>query len=155
MNAILNQIGGLVLGSVPTIIFFLLLLMTYAFLVRRPLDAVLAERRARTTGAIEQAQGAMSAAEAETAVFEDKLRGAKAEIFAGRDARRKQLMVEREAALGEARAATQDKVRAARVGIEQSAVAARGQIESMSGELSAQILKAVLPPGVSGTGAAQ
>jgi F-type H+-transporting ATPase subunit b len=155
MDEILNQLGGLFIGSVPTIVFFLLLVVAYGFLVRRPLDAVLAERRKRTTGAMEQARGAISAAEAETAVFEDKLRAARTELFNARDQRLKKLAAERDAVLGEARAATQAKVQAARGSLEQGAAAARQQIESLSGELSAQILKAVLPAGVAGSEAAQ
>lgn len=155
MDEILNQLGGLILGSVPTIGFFLILIVAYGFLVRRPLDKVLAERHARTTGAIEQARGAMSAAEAETAVFEDKLRSARSEIFQARDAKMKSWAAERDQALEAARAQTQDKVRTARQGIEESAVAARQQIESMSGELSAQILKAIVPKGLSNTEVAQ
>ena len=42
MEQILSQLGGLVLGSVPTIVFFLLLVVAYGVLVRRPLDHVLA-----------------------------------------------------------------------------------------------------------------
>jgi len=62
---------------------------------------------------------------------------------------------ERDEALEQARTETQTKVLAARLALEQSAAAGREQIESMSGELSAQVLKAVLPAGVAGTGAAQ
>ena len=49
---------------------------------------------------------------------------------------------------------TQQRVQAARQALEQNASTARQQIEGMSGELSAQILKAVLPAGVAGTEAA-
>jgi F-type H+-transporting ATPase subunit b len=148
MNEILKQLGELVLGSVPTMVLFILLVAAYGLLVRRPLDRILAERRARTTGAVEQARGAISAAEAETAVYEDKLRAAKSEIFQARDRKLKQWNAERDAALGEVRAAMQDRVRTARQEIEQGAATARQQIESMSAELSAQILRAVLPAGV-------
>ncbi len=143
------------IGAVPTMVFFIILVAAYGLLVRRPLDAVLAERRKRTRGAIEQAKGAMSAAEAETAVYEDKLRAARAELFAARELRLKQWAEEREAALAEARAITAAKVNAARLEIERSAVVARQQIESMSEELSAKILRAVLPAGVTGTEATQ
>jgi len=145
MDEILNQLGGLLLGSVPTIILFLVLVAAYALLVRRPLDAVLAERRARTTGALEQARSAISAAEAETAVFEEKLRAARGEIFQSREAKLNLWSGERDRALEQARESTHSKVKAARENIEQSAVEARKQIESMSDELSAQILKAVMP----------
>ena len=155
MDAILNQLGGLVLGSVPTIVLFLLLLVAYGLLVRRPLDRVLAERRARTTGAMEQAQGAIGKAEEETAEFEAKLRAARTELFEARQRRLKQWAEERELALHEARSATKMKVLTAKLSLEQSAAAGRQQIESMSGDLSAQILKAVLPAGVAGTGAVQ
>jgi F-type H+-transporting ATPase subunit b len=152
---ILNQLGGLVLGSVPTMVLFVLLVVAYGLLVRRPMDKVLAERRARTSGAVEQAKGAISAAEAETAVYEGKLRAAKAEIFQARDKKLKQWTAERDQALAEVRTATQARVQSARQEIEQSAAVAKKQIEGMSEELSTQILRAVLPAGVAGTGAAQ
>lgn len=148
MDQILRQLGELALGSLPTIAFFLLLLAAYSVLVRRPLDRVLAERRARTSGAVEQARGAISAAEAETAVFEDKLRSARREIFEARERMLKEWNAERDQALEQARSATQRNIKAARETLEQNAVTARQQIESMSEELSAQILKAVLPAGV-------
>jgi F-type H+-transporting ATPase subunit b len=148
MEQILNQLGGLVLGSVPTILLFLLLIAAYSLLVQGPLNKVLAERRARTSGAVEQARGAISAAEAETAVYEDKLRAAKAEIFAARDQKLKTWSSERDAALEQARSATQERLRIARNEIEQSAATARQQIEGASAMLSTQILRAILPAGV-------
>lgn len=155
MNQILNQIGELVLGSVPTIVLFLLLIAAYNFLVQRPLTKLLAERRARTSGAVEQANGAIAAAEAQTAVYEDKLRAAKAEIFQARDQKLKQWNAERDAVLDQARKQTQQNVEASRKEIEQSAASARQQIETSSAALSAQILRAVLPAGVASPEASQ
>lgn len=148
MDVILNQLGGLVLGSVPTMILFVLLVISYGLLVRRPLDRLLAERRKRTTGAVEQARGAIAAAEAETTVYEDKLRKAKAEIFQARDQKLKEWNAEREAAIDEVRKATQQRILVAKQEIEQSAVTARTQIDGMSAELSSRILAAVLPAGM-------
>ena len=142
---ILRQLGGLLLGSVPTMILFILLVVAYGLLVRRPLERTLAERRARTSGAVEQARGAISAAEAETAVYEDKLRAARAQILSARDAQLKKLQADRDAALESARSGAQDRVRVARKEIDESAAAARQQIESASEQLSEQILRAVLP----------
>jgi F-type H+-transporting ATPase subunit b len=136
-------------------ILFILLVIAYGLLVRRPLERVLAERHARTTGAVEQARGAIAAAEAETTAYEDKLRAAKAEIFQARDQKLKQWNAEREAALDQVRQSTKDRVLASRAEIEQSAADARKQIESISGELSAKILSAVLPAGISATEVAQ
>ncbi len=151
MDEILNQLGGLVLGSVPTMILFILLVAAYGLLVRRPLEHVLSERRARTSGAIEQARGAIATAEAETSAYEEKLRAARAEIFGSREARIKQWNAEREAAIEQARQSSQQRVSAARKEIEQSATDARTQIEGLSGELSSRILNAVLPASVRST----
>jgi F-type H+-transporting ATPase subunit b len=155
MDEILNQLGGLVLGSVPTMILFILLVAAYGLLVRQPLERMLAERRARTTGAVEQARGAIAAAEAETTAYEEKLRAARAEIFASREARIKQWNAEREAAIEQARRSSQQRITAARKDIEQSAADARKQIEGFSGELSSRILSAVLPANVIATEVAQ
>jgi F-type H+-transporting ATPase subunit b len=147
MDEILNQLGGLVLGAVPTMVLFLFLVVAYGLLVRRPLDRVLAERRARTSGAVEQARGAIAAAEAKTADYEDRLRRARAEALAVREQRLKQWSAERDKALAEARAATAEKVKAAKGEIEQSVAIAQLQIEGMSAELSEKILRAVMPAG--------
>ena len=145
MDQILRQLVELVLGSVPTMILFIALVVAYGLLVRGPLDKVLAERRARTSGAVEQARSAIAAAENETTQYEDRLRAAKNEIFQAREQKLKKWNAERDAALEQVRQAAQEKIKAARQDVEQSAVTARLQIEGMSSELSAQILKAVLP----------
>jgi F-type H+-transporting ATPase subunit b len=148
MDLILKQLGELVLGAVPTMVLFILLIVAYGLLVRRPLERALAERRARTTGAVEQAKGAIAAAEAETSAYEEKLRKAKAEIYAARERRMQQWNAERDAALEQVKQAAQERVRAAKSTIEQSVVDARNQIESASSELSARVLAAVLPASV-------
>jgi F-type H+-transporting ATPase subunit b len=155
MDEILNELGGLVLGSVPTIVLFLLLVAAYGALVRRPLDRILAERRARTSGAVEQARLAIAKAESETTAYEEKLRAARAEIFQLRDQKLKQWSAEREAALAQVRQHTQERVRAARQEIEQSAQETRLQIVGVSDELSSRVLKAVLPAGIHSSEAAQ
>jgi F-type H+-transporting ATPase subunit b len=155
MDEILNELGGLVLGAVPTIVLFIVLVAAYGFLVRRPLDRILAERRARTSGAVEQARLAIAKAESETGVYEEKLRAARAEIFQARDRKLKQWNAERETALAQARQHTQERVRGARQEIEKSAQDARLQIVGLSDDLSARVLKAVLPAGIRSSEAAQ
>jgi F-type H+-transporting ATPase subunit b len=50
--------------------------------------------------------------------------------------------------LEQVRQTAQEQIKTAREEIEQSAEGARAQIEGMSSELSARILKAVLPAGI-------
>ena len=149
---ILNQLGSLMIGSVPTIILFVLLVIAYDFLVRRPMERTREERRVRTSGAMEQARGAIAAAEAETAVYEDKLRSARAELLAERAARLKQLGEERERSLTTARETAAQRVRAATAEIEASANSARLQVEASVAELGDRIVRALLPANNAGSG---
>jgi F-type H+-transporting ATPase subunit b len=136
-------------------ILFILLVTAYGFLVRRPLARILAERRARTSGAVEQARSAIASAEAETTAYEDRLLAAKAEIFHLRDQKLKQWNAERDAALAQVREHAQEHVRGARQEIERGAQETRLQIVAASDELSSRVLKAVLPAGVRPTEVAQ
>lgn len=152
---ILSQLGSLILGSVPTIILFILLVLAYDLLVRRPLERTLEERRIRTTGAVEQARGAIAAAEAETSVYEDKLRSARSALLAERAGRIKERQVERENALQAARETAASRVRSATAEIERSAETARQQIELSVAELGDRIVQTLLPAGVAGNGVGQ
>ena len=145
---ILHSLGSLIIGAVPTMILFILLVIAYSVLVQQPLERTLAERRARTTGAVEQARGAIAAAEAETAVYEDKLRAARTDLARERDSRLKSRQAERERMLGQAREQAHVRVQSARQEIEASVEGARHQIEASSEELGQRILRAILPAGV-------
>ena len=80
MDEILGQLGGLLLGSVPTVVFIVLLYFIYTVVVHKPLVAVLAERRSRTEGAVEKARADIAKAEARTAEYEQRLREARLTI---------------------------------------------------------------------------
>ena len=69
------------LGSVPTMLLFLVTLAAYRFLVHTPLTKVLQERYSKTQGAMENAAAAVAAAEQKTTEYEDRLRAARAEIL--------------------------------------------------------------------------
>ena len=144
MDETLRQIGGLLLGSVPTIIFFLLLYGLYTVLVHKPLARVLAERRARTQGAIEKARTDVAAAEARTAEYEQKLRDARITLFKAQEARRAKASQLRAQAVAEARYKAQAQLEAARNAIEQDKVAAKQNLESEAGRLAAEIIRTVL-----------
>jgi len=145
LDELLRQLGELVLGSVPTMIIFLLLVFAYRFILYGPLVKTLAERRARTIGALEAAHAAIAAADAKAQEYEAKLRAARAEIFHQRELRVQQWITQKDAALAAARHAAQERVAQARAGVEAEAVAARQQIEDAAGQLAAQVLQVILP----------
>jgi F-type H+-transporting ATPase subunit b len=145
MDEILQQLVPLLIGSIPTVLIFLTLVLSYKFLLHDPLLKVLAERRLRTEGAVERAQAAIAAAEAKAQEYEARLRAARAEIFHAREARVKTWNAEREAALVSARHAAREKVVAAKTELAAQAESSKQEIQRGAESLIADVLKAVLP----------
>jgi F-type H+-transporting ATPase subunit b len=147
MNETLHQLGGLLLGSIPTIFLFLVLVILYRLLVYGPLMRVLSERRARTEGAIEQAEAATAAAAAKTQEYEAQLRAARSRIFQARQQKLQQWSLERDRAVADAHEAAQRQVEEAKAALQAQSKAAHGTLEGSIDELAGEILRAVLPKG--------
>ena len=145
MDETLHQLEGLLLGSVPTIFLFLLIVILYRLLVYGPLTRVLSERRERTEGAIEQANAAMAAAAAKTQEYEAQLRAARSRIFHARQLKQQQWTRERDSAVAEAHAAAQRQVEEAKSALQAQTNAGRHTIEDSIDQLAGEILAAVLP----------
>ena len=144
MDEILAQLGGLLLGSVPTIVFLVLLYFIYNGVVHKPLVAVLAERRSRTEGAIEKARADIAQAEARTADYEQRLREARMTLFKSQEVRRQLALQARSAVVAESRTKAQGQVEQARKAIDQDKVTAQSGLEAESGRLAAEIIRTVL-----------
>jgi F-type H+-transporting ATPase subunit b len=145
MHEIIQQIETLLIGAIPTMVLFIVLVLAYQFLVQGPLSETLKQRRARTVGALEDAQKAIAHAEARAAEYAAKLRQARAEVYKVREQRVKQWTAERDATLDAARKAAGQKVSEARVELDAEAAQARVSIEASAGELASQVVRAVLP----------
>jgi F-type H+-transporting ATPase subunit b len=155
MDETLRQVGELLLGSIPTIIFMVLLYGIYSAVVHKPLVKVLAERRSKTEGAIEKARADIAAAEARTAEYEQRLREARIAVFKNQEALRQQALQARAAAVAEARNRAQAQVEQARAAIEKDKVAAQAGLEAESGKLAVEIIRIVLRPAMTQTPAGE
>ena len=147
MDDLLRQLGDLVLGSVPTMVIFLILVAAYTVLVHGPLRRTLDERYARTQGAVEKAQASIAAADAKAQEYEARLRAARLEIFTRRDKQVQQWNIARDKSLAQAREAAQTQVKAARASLDEQAATARTEMETTIDQLAEQILAAILPAG--------
>jgi F-type H+-transporting ATPase subunit b len=145
MQEIIQQVGSFLVGAVPTMLLFIVLVLAYQLLIQGPLSATLKQRRARTVGAIEDAQKAIEKAEARAAEYAAKLRQARADVYKVREQRVKQWTGERDATLDAARKAAGQKVSQARLELEAEAAQARKSLEAAAGELASQVVRAVLP----------
>jgi F-type H+-transporting ATPase subunit b len=145
MDETLHQLEGLLLGSIPTIFLFLLIVILYRLLVYGPLTRVLDERRERTEGAIEQANAATAAASAKAQEYEAQLRAARSRIFQARQQKQQLWNRERDNAIAEAHAAAQRQVEAAKLALQAQTAAGHRTIEDSIDELASEILAVVLP----------
>ena len=151
MQEIFQQLATLLVGSVPTALLFIVLVLAYQLLVQGPLSKTLSERRARTEGAVEAAHQAIAQSEAKAAEYAARLRQARAEVYTVREQRAKQWTAERDAALEDARKATALKVGQARADLEAEAAKARQAIQASAADLADRVVRAVLPVAAGGS----
>ncbi len=151
MQLIVQQLGSMFVGAIPTMILFVLLVMAYQVLVQGPLTATLKRRRELTEGAMEAAQKAIADAEERTAEYATRLRQARAEVYKIREQRLRQWNAERDAALDAARKVAGQRLSQARTEIEAETAAAKKAIQASAGDLAGQVMRAVLPVGAGGS----
>jgi F-type H+-transporting ATPase subunit b len=85
--------------------------------------------------------------EQKTTEYEERLRAARTEILRDLHEQLEKVRLESEVAVAQARAAAQEKTVAAMASIEDSMQVARTELDGLVGELSAEILKRILPAG--------
>ncbi len=149
---IVRQLGELLLNSVPTIICLLVVWGAYRVLVYGKLHQVLSERHARTEGAIQQAQAEIAAAETRTAEYEQKLRDARAQVYASHERYRNKIMGQRSAALEQVRRQADEKITSARASVEHELAAAKAGLQSQVEVLADEIIHSILRPAVAAGG---
>jgi F-type H+-transporting ATPase subunit b len=150
MDQTLQQLGELLLGSVPTVILLAVLYALYTAVVHKPLQRVLAERRDKTEGAVDKSRADIAAAEARTSEYEQKLREARAAVFRAQEARRQAVLQARTNALNEARRKAQAQVQAAKRDIENDRAEAEKALPTAAGALAQEIVRRVLAPAGAG-----
>jgi F-type H+-transporting ATPase subunit b len=146
MDAILRQIGELLISAIPTIIGLLIVWTGYRFIVHGKLQQVLEQRHALTEGAIERAQQEIAAAETRTAEYEQRVREARAQIYKTQQANRQRTMDERNAALAEARKQAGETVKKARGVLEKDMLDAKAVLEQQANVLADRVIETVLKP---------
>jgi F-type H+-transporting ATPase subunit b len=152
MDETLHQLGGLLLGAVPTVVLLALLYVLYANLVHKPLRRVLEERRAKTEGAVEKSRADIGRAEARTAEYEQHLREARAALFRAQKSRRQAAIEARTHAVNEARGKAQAQVVAAKRAIELDRADAQASLQAEAATLAQEIVRRVLEPAEAGRG---
>lgn len=146
MSGLLTQLDTLLLRAIPTIVLFALVWLGYRLIVHGKLVRVLSERRDRTEGAAERARADISAAEARTAEYEQKIRDAKLVAYKAQELRRRQQLEANASALAEARKEADARVRSAHESLESDFAQAKTKLQAEVVTLVNQIKRAVLKP---------
>jgi F-type H+-transporting ATPase subunit b len=152
MDAILWQIRELLISSIPTILFLLVVWAGYRLIVHGKLKQVLEQRHALTEGAIQRAQQEIATAEARTAEYEQRFREARTQIYQQQQAFRQQVLDQRNAALAEARKQSGETVKSARAAMEKDVLAAKAGLEQQANALADQVIEKVLRPAAAAGG---
>jgi F-type H+-transporting ATPase subunit b len=150
MEQTLKQLGDLLLGAIPTVVLLLTLYGLYHVIVHKPLEAVLAERRKRTQGAVEQARADIAVAATRATEYETRLRDARLAVFKALDTRRKQALDARAAAVSQARERAQQQIAQAKAQVEQEVASARTTLYADSDRIASQIINSILQSAGSG-----
>ncbi len=146
MEETLRQLGEIALGSIPTIIVFLIVYAAYRLIVHKPMAKVLADRYERTEGAVQKAKADISAAEAKTSEYEQRLREARVAIFKTQEAQRQAALNARAELVRAAREKATAQVAEARKAIAAQTEAAKAQLRPESERLASEVIRTILKP---------
>ena len=144
MDAILHQLGELLLRAVPT---FLLVVVLHFYLKNmffKPLEKVLHQRYEATEGARKLAEESMARASQKIAEYEAAMRSARAEVYQAQEQIHKQLEERESAELAQARRRSETLIQEARAALAQDVDAAKASLAADSEMLANRIAEAIL-----------
>jgi F-type H+-transporting ATPase subunit b len=148
----INQLGGLFLQAVPTVIIVFLFYLFLRWSFFQPIQRVLAERHRRAEGSRTEAEASRAAAQEKLRQYNESLRKARAEIFAEQEPQRRQTLDARQASINAARAKAQSALQEAKKAISRDVAAAQAELERSSEALANDIADAILAGRPAGPG---
>jgi F-type H+-transporting ATPase subunit b len=141
MDSTAQQLTGLLIKAIPTVFFFIALMVYLQIVFFKPLLGVMRERKLQTEGVRKLAEEAFATADQKTAEFERALQAARAEIYKDQEVMRQRWLAEQAETLASARAEADAKIREARVDISQDVERAKEELASSAASLSEQIVQ--------------
>ena len=144
MDSTLQQLGGILLKAIPTVVLLLIVHLYLKFMFFRPLQKVLAERKQATQGTRERADQLLAKAEQTQAAIENTLRKAREEIYQEQEEARKQWTTDQAAQLDRARGAAREMIQQARTQFESESAAAKRELAGTADSLAEQIARTLL-----------
>src|ERR1700685_4400664 len=144
MQETLHALVGLLIKSIPTIFFFVLLTVYLKYVFFKPVAQILEEPRKAAEGVREIARRPFEAADKKTSEFEHALRIARAELDQEHEALRQKWAQEQTEAIARARSEVDKQIEDAKHQIAQEVERAQAQLNMRVDELSEQIVNSLL-----------
>lgn len=139
-----NALGSILLGSLPTFLLVILLHFYLKAVFFKPLERVLAERRAATQGAREAAEQSLTRAEQRAQEYENALRAARNEVYKEQEEQRRKWRDEQAAQVLEARKQADATVAQSRQQLDAETQQAKASLEADSRTLADEITRHIL-----------
>ncbi|MGH9394333.1 MAG: hypothetical protein ACRD01_14700 [Terriglobales bacterium] len=146
MDQTFAQLARLLLGSIPTIIIFLLLHFYLKGVLYRPLRRVLAARHERIEGRQAAASALVARAEQKLAGYEEALRHRQLANYKQIEAQRQKALAEGQSALAAARHQSAQALVEARQALAAQSSEVRAHLQGAAAALADQIMAQVLAP---------
>ena len=144
MDATLQQLGGLLLKAVPTIVLLLIVHFYLKWMFFRPLEQVLDKRKRSTEGARRDAEELLRKARQDAETIEAELRKAREEIYQEQEEVRRRWIAEQSTRLEEARHSSRELIHQARQQMEADTAAAKRDLAATAGALADEIARVLL-----------
>jgi len=144
MDAILQQLGELLLKAVPTFLLVVFLHFYLKAIFFKPLEKVLHRRYEATEGARKVAEQSLERAAAKTAEYEAAMRAARSEVYQAQEKLHAELQAAEAGQLLEARRRAEDAVKQARAELAKDVAVAKASLAEQSDSLANQIAETIL-----------
>jgi F-type H+-transporting ATPase subunit b len=144
MEQTLQSLGGILLKSIPTIVFLIILHFYLKAMLFGPLDRILKQRRELTEGARKVAEDSLAAAKRKADEYDIKLRDARGVVYKEQEEMRKRWLEEQGNEVAQARLHMEASVKTAREALAADAAAAQASLKDASSTLADQIADTVL-----------
>ena len=144
MEKTLHDLGQIVLNGLPTFFLVLILAIFVKFLLIKPLENVLSERRKLIEGARESARESLNAADTKIAEYQQALSRARADIYREQAEFLKKLQEEQAELIRSVRLETDQRVAEIKLSIAKDADQAREGLEAQSEALADEIANTIL-----------
>ena len=144
MKQMLDLVAGILVRATPTFVLVILLHWYLKKVLFQPLERVMAERRKRTQGAVEDSESSLAQVRLRFVEYEKALGDARIAIYQEQDASRQRLLQHQAKSVDTAKEAASKRMEEFRADLVSQAQNAKNQLTAEADRLATEIAEAIL-----------